>query len=799
MTTPESLEVMCISKTVNEVELFKHLRFIIIDEIHALAGSDRGAHLRSVLGRILKHSQHDVQRIGLSATVGNPETILSWLSSGSKRPGLVVNPPAPRSKKEISIVHRDNEEALALAAATIARGSKSLLFCQSRGFTETVAEQMSKQGVDVYVHHSSISKEERDQAEALFQREGAACIVCTSTLELGIDIGDLDKVFQAEAPDTVSSFMQRMGRTGRRKDQNANTTFFCMTKEGVLQATALVELAKSGWVESVRVNQRSWPVLVHQVMAICLAHGGIGTAKLWEHIQQVPDFAEVTEAEFYRLIAYMLKDQGLEQASGRLILGSKAEKLFGRRNFMEMYAVFSSPQMYKVETKSKHPIGQLTQDFVDQLNLEGCFLLGGRAWAINQINHNERRIQVEPAPQGKEPTWGGILPQFLGVELCQKIKELLCDVRDLPYLRGRAQELLQEERSELDGVIRHHYGGFVIDDDSILWWTFAGGRINSTLRYALQAVTGWRIQADNFSLRIRGNDLTQGLLEEKIKHLQDAEFWSDEKIWKPLIAGLPAYRLSKFQALMPQWVVQEMLADYLLDLDGTWHWLTGTKEAKEEALKPTETMPKSSDSVEQPTGPVLLPHSPVSQWKLPIHWIETQEGLEEVCQRFSEAQVLGFDVETTIPATTLCLIQVASHELIAVIDPLQVVDLTPLKTLLESEEIVKVAHNASFERRQMENQGIGFNNVFDTLKASRKLRGTKTEDGEKLRHGLGVVCKRELGMEMDKGEQSSNWLRRPLTRSQLSYAALDAEVMLQLYELFQEETEEPKQIGLFSP
>src|SRR5258705_9431938 len=131
-------------------------------------------------------------------------------------------------------------------AARMTKGQKSLFFCQSRSTTEAVAEFMRRAGTTVFVHHSAVSREERALAEERFFNGTDACIVCTSTLELGIDVGDLDRVLQAEAPDTVSSFLQRMGRTGRREGQAANTTFFCETTEGVLQSIALVELAKAG-------------------------------------------------------------------------------------------------------------------------------------------------------------------------------------------------------------------------------------------------------------------------------------------------------------------------------------------------------------------------------------------------------------------------------------------------------------------------------------------------------------------------------------------------------------------------
>ncbi len=149
---------------------------------------------------------------------------------------------------------------------------------------------------------------------------------------------------RVEAPDTVGAFLQRMGRTGRRAGQATNTTFFCKTEEGILQATALIELAKSGWVEDVEVNDRCWPVLIHQLLAMSLASDGITVEEAWAHLSVVPDFCGITRDEFDRLIAWMLEDGSLILASGQLVLGPKAERRFGRRNFMELFAVFSSPQ-----------------------------------------------------------------------------------------------------------------------------------------------------------------------------------------------------------------------------------------------------------------------------------------------------------------------------------------------------------------------------------------------------------------------------------------------------------------------
>lgn len=530
----------------------------------------------SVIERIRRVSRHDIQRAGLSATVGNPAAILEWLRGTSEREGVVVDPPKKPSRRQLLIVHEADQTRIAVAAAQVARGCKSLFFCQSRATTEAVAETMRRSGTAVFVHHSAVSKEERLLAEQEFHHGSDACIVCTSTLELGIDVGDLDKVLQANAPETVGSFLQRMGRTGRRDGKAANTTFFCESADSVLQAIALIELAKAGWVEDVPVNQRCWPVLIHQLLAMSLAENGIPADEAWAHLSRVPDFRGISREEFNRLIEWMIEDGSLLLMSGRLILGPQAERRYGRRNFMELYAVFSSPQSYNVETANRQVIGTLTQDFVDGL-VDGvsCFLLGGRAWAVFNVVHKDRLVVVEPAPRGRQPTWGGFLPQFLGFHLCQKILEIVTSDDDYPYLTPAVADLLSQERDRMQRLVEPNIGGINVNQDAneAIWHTFAGGRVNSTIRYALGALQPtWTITPDNFSVRVRDSQITEATFRSVIRDLASPDFWSDESVWRQIRAALPGYRLSKFQPLMPAWVEQEVLFDYLLDRHRTASW-----------------------------------------------------------------------------------------------------------------------------------------------------------------------------------------------------------------------------------
>lgn len=552
MATPESLEVMFISPKVGVRELFQDLRIIIVDEVHALAGSDRGAHLMSVIERLAEVSRHDIQRVGLSATVGNPQEILDWLGGSSKRPGGVVDPPSAPSARELVITCRDSIAQLASDAAVSARGQKSLFFCQSRAITEAVAAQMRQAGTTVFVHHSSVSQEEREDAEARFSRGQDVCIVCTSTLELGIDVGDLDRVFQANATDTVSSFMQRMGRTGRRAGRAANTSFFCESADTVLQAIALIELAKKGWVESVQLNPRCWPVLVHQVLAMTIAQGSIVAADAWETLSKVPDFSGIQRAEFDALIEHMLASDFLFALGPELTFGGQAEKAYGRRNFMEIYAVFSSPRLFEVVTRSGQALGSLEQQFVDQLlEKQSSFLLGGRAWEVSRVDFSRRRLEVMRAQKGKKPSWGGFMPQFLGREVCEMMRTVLRSGVVYPYLHPSAARALEERRQSVMDLLLTDLHPVERGAGEITWWTFAGGRINATIKHILKECHGWDISADNLKLRISGDGVLDGGFEDALVRLKTDDFWQNELPWRAILARLPEYRLSKFQQVLP--------------------------------------------------------------------------------------------------------------------------------------------------------------------------------------------------------------------------------------------------------
>lgn len=574
MTTPESLEVMLVSPRSPVQRLFKDLRLLVIDEVHALAGTDRGAHLMSVIERLAPSSEHDLQRVGLSATVGNPQQILTWLKGSSKREGVVVDPPKAPAKRGLFVGLHDSVAGLAQEAAARATGKKSLFFCQSRALTETVAERMRGRSIDVFVHHSSVSLEERRAAEERFAHGTNACIVCTSTLELGIDVGDLDLVFQANAPSTVSSFMQRMGRTGRRAGTSANTTFLCEDPEAVLQAVALIELAREGWVERVADQERCWPVLVHQLLALTLQHGAISAQRCWEHLSRVPDFRAITRPELDETVEHMKKEDFLFEAGGLLSMGQKAERVFGKKNFLELYAVFSSPVLYRVVTTGGRDLGSLEQSFVDRLVEDmSSFLLGGRAWTVERVGHDDRVVVVREAPGGRKPSWGGFVPQHLAFELCQKMKQVLTETGRFPYVDEPGSKHLDDRREDLGDLLRRAGHAVQLDGSVARWWTFAGGRINHTLKYGFEVAAGWKVVADNVQLRIEGDGVGHESVRAAIGKMATMAFWDTPEVRRAVLARLPGYRLSKFQDCLPERFALEVIESYLLDVGGTVRWL----------------------------------------------------------------------------------------------------------------------------------------------------------------------------------------------------------------------------------
>ncbi|WP_431858867.1 DEAD/DEAH box helicase [Azospirillum sp.] len=482
LTTPESLEAILISRKVDHRVLFAGLRTMVVDELHAFAGDDRGWHLLAVAERIARVAGCPVQRIGLSATVGNPDALLGWLTRGEG--GAVVGQPAPPAGGDVMLDHVGSLENAATVLSRLHRGEKRLVFCDSRSKVERLGALLRSAGMRVFVSHSSLGIDERRRSEEAFATGEDCIIVATSTLELGIDVGDLDRVIQIDAPSSVSSFLQRMGRTGRRSGSTRNCLLLATSESAFHQATGIVRLWGDGWVEPVEPPADPLHLFAQQIMALILQERGLESGGWRDWLGRVFDGVNVRRAD--TVVGHMLDTGILADNGGVLGMGPVGEREIGHRNFLDLMAAFTTPLLLSVRFGAAE-IGQ-----VDPTGLQrgegdtATLLLAGRSWRVVGVDWVRRLVSVEPSSDGGRSRWMGGA-RSLGFALCRAMERVAVgdDVPAKLSKRGTAcLESLREGYTFCDGVSLPLVAS---GNGRMRWWTFAGGRVNAMLSQALGA------------------------------------------------------------------------------------------------------------------------------------------------------------------------------------------------------------------------------------------------------------------------------------------------------------------------
>lgn len=499
LTTPESIEVILDGRDGAGKAMLAGVRAVVVDELHAFAGDDRGVHLLAVIERVSKVAGRELQRIGLSATIGNPAELLAWLAGGSEGPRRVVAPAASISTTPEIVL--DSVGSIDNAATVISRmyvGEKRLVFCDSRARVEALAARLRASGTATFVSHSSLSLDERRQAEAAFASGSNCVIVATSTLELGIDVGDLDRVIQIDAPNTVASFLQRLGRTGRRPGTTRNCLFLATSDEAFIRAAGLLRLWSKGFVEPIVPPTNSFHLLAHQIMALALQEGGIEAGAWRKWIGRATSFRGFSDDDASNLIAFMTEAQILAVDGGLYWFGTKGERAFGRRNFMELFSSFTTPQLFRIlhgreEIGVVHPIS-----FKTRKDQPAILLLGGRGWLVTHIDWDARLAYVQPTEILGRSRWLGS-SQALHFHHCRAIRSVLSGIDPGPRLTKRATEKLAEVREAHAWADDKAMSLVRTGDNDLRWWTFAGLRANATLAEHLGRFSASGI-VDNFSL-----------------------------------------------------------------------------------------------------------------------------------------------------------------------------------------------------------------------------------------------------------------------------------------------------------
>ncbi|GAB3687946.1 DEAD/DEAH box helicase [Nocardiopsis oceani] len=570
LTTPESLESMLVSTKVDHRAFFRNLHGIVVDEVHAFAGDDRGWHLLAVLERLGRVAGRDVQRVGLSATVGNPDELLTWLqgSQAGQRPGRVIAPgvrlpqgsqtPEEPPPGEVELDYVGSLHNAAKVIASLHMGEKRLVFCDSRKYVEELGHALRELGVTTFLSHASLSLDERRRAEAAFAEARDCVIVATSTLELGIDVGDLDRVIQINAPGTVASFLQRIGRTGRRKGSARNCLFLAVDTSGLLDAAGLLHLWGRHWVEPVTPTPEPRHIVAQQLLALCLQEPEVGE-RLW------PEWWGGLEP-FHQgmpIAAHLIREGFIDLDGGLMMIGPEAEKRFGHRHFMELTSVFTAPPQFTA-LQGRTEIGRVDPALLAADEKETGprrLLLAGRTWAVTGVDWRRQRCFVEPVDGGGgKAKWdsGGHLGSFF--DLTRAVREVLLGADPKVRLTQRAVKALAEAREDhLDQV---HPGGSVIvraTNGDLRWWTWAGARANLTLMATLGPAADPKQQPNDACLRLNP--------ELDPRTWAAAKEAAGERVTLPSVATRALDGL-KFNAALPTHLAERTLSARLADVEG---------------------------------------------------------------------------------------------------------------------------------------------------------------------------------------------------------------------------------------
>jgi ATP-dependent Lhr-like helicase len=402
-----------------------------------------------------------------------------------------------RALKSAPDIHVASLENASTVIARLHRGQKRLVFCDSRSSAEQLSSMLRAHEVRTFLSHASLSASECRQAETAFAEEKDCVIVATSTLELGIDVGDLDKVIQIDAPSTVSSFLQRMGRTGRRPGSRRNCLFLATNDNAFLLALGIAQRWSEAWVEAAIPPAQPWPIVAQQAMVATLERRELPTHELAAVLSG--SFPELVHAEIELLVEHMVDIEYLNRSEGIVRVGPRLEREFGRGHYRDLLASFSGSLLLT----GKH--GNAEVGYIDPTVLTGeqenrLILLAGRSWRVTGVEWARKTVWLEPAKEGGKARWMGGA-RSLSRDVCQGIRTVLTDgAPPLIALSQRAKTALQFLRDDLGMSPGTHFIATRSDDATVRTWTFAGTRANRTFARSA-AGAGGKVKFDALSVQ----------------------------------------------------------------------------------------------------------------------------------------------------------------------------------------------------------------------------------------------------------------------------------------------------------
>lgn len=484
--TPESLEALLLHKHAAIAKLFGDLRFVVIDEVHSLLRGDRGGQTLCLIERLSRIAGVNPRRIGLSATIGDPEGTGEFLSLGTGRKTIIPKIDAKGSKWRLSMEHFYVKDAQAAEDKQIpgalpvleektddapanadpgigyifehTRGKKCLVFVNSREECEMVTTtlrhycELNHEPDRFLVHHGNLSASYRETAEGIMKDDSQyMTTVTTATLELGIDIGRLERAFQIDAPWTVSSFLQRMGRTGRRElppemwfviredEPEVRAMLPTTIPWKLLQGIALVQLyLEERWVEPPRLDRLPFSLLYHQTMSTLASCGELSPRALADRVLRLHYFHGITQEDYRVLLRHLIATDHIQQTEqGGLIVGLAGERVI---NSFKFYGVFQESEEYTVRSESQE-LGTV----VSPPPVGEKLAIAGHVWQVLDVDHKRRLIYCRQV-KGSVPAYFGQCPGDLHTKILTRMRRVLQEDRQYPYLMKNAVARLEQAR-----------------------------------------------------------------------------------------------------------------------------------------------------------------------------------------------------------------------------------------------------------------------------------------------------------------------------------------------------------------
>lgn len=591
LITPESLEAMLISNGHALNSLFAGLSYIVIDELHAFIGTERGKQLQTQLHRIDIALKRRTPRIALSATLGDMEKAAEYLRPrGGQDIKLIISRDNNQELKVIVKGYSDDpskstnqpQESVSQSNISISnhlfetlRGSNSLVFPNSRAkvelYTDLLRRHCEKLGLpnEFWPHHGSLAKDIRQESEAALKLgERPSTAICTTTLELGIDIGSVKSVAQIGPAPSVASLRQRLGRSGRRKGEpailrcyviedeiTADSSVSDLLRESLLQTIAQIQLLIKGWYEPPEISGLHLSTFIQQLLSLIAQYGGISAQSAWHVLCETGPFLGLTKSEFTSLLRHLASKEILMQdASGLLLHGSIGEKLVNHYTF---YAAFTTEDEFRVICSGK-TLGTLP---LSQPVEQGCYIIfAGKRWQVELLDVDKKIIQVVPASGGKLPKFDGGAG-LVSTEVRQEMFNILNSALPIGFLDNRATSMLIEARemfSKLQLGNRKH----TEDGKNLKLFLWQGDRIMNTIALIFKQ---HGLDAYNHGLHININNISHSKICEVIRNIVESPAINANELANSILNK----QIEKWDYLLPDQLLNKNFVSRNLDINGS--------------------------------------------------------------------------------------------------------------------------------------------------------------------------------------------------------------------------------------